>query len=64
MGTWFEIERVPYLFQPASATCTEAQYSDLDATTGEFVVYNTSQGRNFGSRIGSTGTGRCPDASG
>ena len=24
MGTWFEIQRVPYFFQPATATCTEA----------------------------------------
>ena len=65
MGTWYEISRVPYLpFQPASATCTEAQYSNLNASTGSFTVYNTSQTSTYGSRKGSTGSGSCPTANG
>ena len=65
MGTWYEISRVPYLpFQPKSDTCTEAQYSNLNATTGAFTVYNTAQDATFGARQGSTGSGSCPSANG
>ena len=65
MGTWFEIARVPYLpFQPKSATCTEAQYSDLDASTGYFTVFNSQQSATFGARNSATGTGQCPSADG
>ena len=65
MGTWYEISRVPYLpFQPASATCTEAQYSNLDASTGSFTVYNSSQSSTYGARKDATGSGSCPTANG
>ena len=65
MGTWYEISRVPYLpFQPASATCTEAQYSNLNASTGSFTVYNTAQSSTYSSRHGSTGSGSCPNSNG
>ena len=46
MGTWFEISRVPYLpFQPASKTCTEAQYYDL--VNGTFTVLNSDQDKYY-----------------
>ena len=47
MGTWFEISRVPYLpFQPASKTCTEAQYSGL-TSAGAFEVLNSEQDKYY-----------------
>ena len=56
MGTWFEIDRVPYLpFQPASATCTEAQYYDL--ANGQFTVLNSEQDKYFDARKYANGTG-------
>ena len=65
MGTWYEIQRVPYFpFQVEAATCTEAQYSNIDGTTGIFSIHNSQQSKSFGNRTAATGTGRCPDASG
>ena len=66
MGTWYEIDHVKNQpFQPDDWTCTQAQYSDLNLTTGQFSVYNSSQAKNFiGPRFGVHGTGTCPDATG
>ena len=61
MGNWYEIyhsSKEP--FQPDSWTCVQAQYTDLDAETGSFNVYNSSQGKLHGPRFGLKGNAYCP----
>ena len=65
MGTWYEIDRVPYEpWQPAGKTCTEAQYFNLDPSTGYFDVKNSDQSSTFGTRTYANGTGYAPDGNG
>ena len=64
MGVWYEQDHVVNQgFQLDSWTCTQAKYSNLDAT-GHFTVRNTSDTASFGNPFGVTGTGYCPDKSG
>ena len=62
MGTWYEIYHTQNQpFQSDDAKCVSALYSNLDASTGKFTVYNSSKGKNYGRRKGITGTGWCPE---
>ena len=56
MGTWYEINRVPWEpFQPKTETCVQAQYSNLNTSTGTFTVTNSSQNKSFDPRVTFTG---------
>ena len=56
MGTWYNIQHSHgAAFQPDSADCTTALYSDLNAEAGTFKVYNSST-ISFLPRYGVTGS--------
>ena len=62
MGTWYEIYHTKNQhFVSDDAKCTDALYSDLDASTGKFTVFNSNKGNDYGEREGVTGTGWCPE---
>ena len=65
MGTWIDQSDVKdEWFQENSWTCDQGDYSNLNTTSGSFVVDNTSQNSTFGTRFGIDGNGLCPNNNG
>ncbi len=59
MGTWYNIQHsTGAAFQPDWFDCTTALYSDLDAETATFTVYNSSSTK-LTPRFGVTGSASC-----
>ena len=63
MGTWYNQQDSPQVWETDGATCVQAIYSNL-TKMGHFDVYNRGEDADFNEITPATADGYCPDQSG